>query len=198
MTSGWWPWVPSGFYWSHNKKVVQASYEDLRPGQIPCCLMMIPPAIIFAPCICPILSLTSRAYRWVLCQDATGLVDCQVEEKQFFEYDSYHLRGVTSIEIINKYRAHTMSEYDGSTTAISLNTQHLLLHHSQGTYEFPEIPIDRRVQAFIHEVQCLLNQTPSHSLSPVYPAESVIYDSQPLLVQEAVVLSDSETTQRSP
>jgi hypothetical protein len=204
ISSGWRPWAKSGFNWETNQKTVQGSYEDLRPGQVPCCLMMIPPVIIFAPCLCPILSLTSRAYHWILSQDIQeGFIDCLVEEKQFFECDSILLKNVTSVEIIQKHKAHTMSEYDGSTTAISLTTQHILIHHSQGTYQFPEIPIDHHVQAFIHEIQRLLNQSttsPSRELSSsaIYPANSVVYDSQPLLVKEAVVVfhSNLETTQQ--
>ena len=204
VTSGWRPWAheSGSFRWSRDKKnttLLQASYEDLRPGLVPCCLLMIPPAIIFAPCVCPILSVTSKAYRWtIFCQDPSGLIDCQVEEKQFFSSDSYSLRHVTSVEIIQRSKAHTGSEYDGSTTTISITTQHIFLHHSQGIYEFPEIPIDHHAQAFVHEVQSLLNQPtlppPTEAPHIIYPAESVAYDSQPLLVQEAVVIFSSEMT----
>jgi hypothetical protein len=120
LWSGWRPWSSSKFHYQITDEIfvgidppmMIASSENLYPGPTACCLFSFPPLLFFAPCFCPLISMNSMAYQWTFyrCKDLQHPFCCQVQEKSFLTSEQFSLQNISSIEIIERHKAHTDSD----------------------------------------------------------------------------------------
>jgi hypothetical protein len=194
VCSGWRPWSSSSFHYriddeDHERGAIIAFYENLYPGPTACCLFSLPPLIIFAPCFCPLISLNSMAYRWRFYRAKDATLHCQIHTKTLFSSEHISLRNISSLEIVEENKAHTYRDTDGSTHSMSISIKSIILRHSHGTYEFPELTIDHTVLNFVHEVQALLLRDLHHS-----PVEASISSPFTIYAADCVVCCDPAPT----
>jgi len=198
--SGWSPCVSSdlSFDYINEEDVIVMVYEDLRPGPLACCLFSLPPLIIFAPCFCPILSVTSTAYMWEFKSNPrTNTWDCLMRTKSFYSEDIKTFEGVVCIRLESRQVAHTSATSDGGTETSSITIHRVVMDHSLGAYEFPELPYTQELRDFVSAAQRALGMI-SAEHSPVTVTISQLdmspNENQAVIQAHAVVLDGDDNT----
>lgn len=159
LVSGWRPYQSGDFSFETRSGEVIAVYEDLRPGPIACILFCLPPLIAFAPCCCPMLSITSRAFYWKISYcPKTQAYNCTFRRKSFLSEEIHTFYGIKDIRLESKQKAHTFSDSEGGTKVQTITVHQVILEHDLGFYEFPsDIPFSFQLQGFVNSVRHLLN-----------------------------------------